>query len=231
MNDSKVTQIVSDRPVELILCSASPRRRELLQQIGLPFRTAIPAIDEEALAERTLKRCTRDAAGRYRVGKPAAQRLVATLAREKAVVRKNETRPTGQRRIYIGSDTIVYNRRTILGKPIDATDAEQMLLSLSGRSHLVYTAVSLLVVEPFDEAVRSRQETFVTRCRVRFYPPDEEQRRQIKTYIAGGSPFDKAGGYGIQDQGALLIAALKGDYYTVVGLPIAALSRKLKPYL
>lgn len=116
----------------------------------------------------------------------------------------------------IGADTIVNVSGEILGKPRDEEDAARMLKQLSGRIHTVYTGVAI--------AADGGAESFLCRTRVEFYPFDEEL---IRRYIATGEPMDKAGAYGIQGRGALLIRSISGDYYNVMGLPVAELSRRL----
>ncbi|MBQ8514445.1 MAG: septum formation inhibitor Maf [Ruminococcus sp.] len=119
--------------------------------------------------------------------------------------------------LVIGCDTTVLLDGQILGKPLDADDARRMLKALSGRTHEVVTGVALIA--------GGKTRTFSEITRVTFYPLTEEE---IDGYLATGEPFDKAGSYGIQGKGALFVQGLEGDYYNVVGLPIAALSRELK---
>lgn len=119
--------------------------------------------------------------------------------------------------LVIGCDTTVILDGKILGKPLDAADAKSMLQTLSGRTHEVVTGVALIC----EGAVRTFSET----TRVTFYPLSDAE---IDAYLATDEPFDKAGSYGIQGKGALFVQGIEGDYYNVVGLPIAALSRQLK---
>ena len=104
-----------------------------------------------------------------------------------------------------------------MGKPKDAEDAARMLRGLSGRTHHVYTGVALLSAK--------RQDVFYSVTEVEFYPLTEEE---IQNYIATGEPMDKAGAYGIQGRGAVLVKGIRGDYFTVVGLPVAETARHLK---
>ncbi|MBQ8687644.1 MAG: septum formation inhibitor Maf [Ruminococcus sp.] len=119
--------------------------------------------------------------------------------------------------LVIGCDTTVILDGKILGKPLDAADAKHMLQTLSGRTHEVVTGVALIC--------KGKMHTFSETTRVTFYPLTDAE---IDAYLATGEPFDKAGSYGIQGKGALFVKGIEGDYYNVVGLPIAALSRKLK---
>ena len=118
--------------------------------------------------------------------------------------------------IVIGADTIVVADDRILGKPVDEDDAKRMLRSLSGRKHWVYTGVNILSKE--------RSESFVSATEVEFYPLSDEM---ISTYVSTREPMDKAGAYGIQGRGAVLVKGISGDYYTVVGLPVAELAHRL----
>lgn len=137
--------------------------------------------------------------------------------------------------IVIGSDTVVVTEDEILGKPKDEADARRMLTKLSGRTHRVYTGVAILKkcdgenVQGSEDEVQSR--VFSAFADVKFHSLDELQEQEIERYIAGGSPMDKAGAYGIQDEGSLLIDSISGDYYAVVGLPIAQVNRELQTLL
>ena len=137
--------------------------------------------------------------------------------------------------IVIGSDTVVVTEDEILGKPKDEADARRMLTKLSGRTHRVYTGVAILKkcagenIQGSEDEVQSR--VFSAFADVKFHSLDELQKQEIERYIAGGSPMDKAGAYGIQDEGALLIDSISGDYYAVVGLPVAQVNRELQTLL
>lgn len=122
--------------------------------------------------------------------------------------------------LIIAADTVVVLGQHILGKPQDKEDAIKMLSQLSGKTHQVITSVCL--------AYRNHQHHFTSVTDVTFYPLSQEA---IEAYVETGSPMDKAGAYGIQDQGALLIEKIHGDYYTVMGLPIALLKRELESFI
>ena len=120
-------------------------------------------------------------------------------------------------KVVIGADTVVLLDGEVLGKPRDAEDAFAMLRGLSGRAHTVITGCCLIR--------GTLRRTFSVTTRVEFYPLSDSE---IAAYIATGEPFDKAGAYGIQGRGSLLVKGIEGDYFNVVGLPVAALSRELR---
>lgn len=207
--------------IELVLCSASPRRNDLMKLCGLPFRTAVSATDERGIAAAVM------GGDDGKVSPATAASLSLALATAKAEAVRRIEQPE-QPCIYIGSDTVVHHREMILGKPTDADEANAMLSDLCGHEHSVFTAVAFLASHPdLPELAHSPADSFVRRTRVRFRILDQIQENLIKKYVAGGSPFDKAGGYGIQDEGALLIDSIRGDFYTVMGFPIAEVYRRL----
>lgn len=122
--------------------------------------------------------------------------------------------------VVIGSDTIVIIDGIILGKPADKSDAERMLKLLSGRTHKVITGVCIAYGEKTD--------SFSCETKVTFYPLTEEE---IRDYIATGEPMDKAGAYGIQGYGSVLTEGIEGDFFNVMGLPVAMLKRRLAAFL
>jgi septum formation protein len=175
----------------VILASSSPRRQQLVRQMGAEFIVIAPDIDEEKQPEE----------------RPDA--LVERLALGKALA-VNHGRTSG---VVLGSDTIVVLDGDILNKPKDPDDAVGMLRRLSGRTHTVYTGFALVDAASGDRQVGHE------RTEVTFRTLEEEE---IAHYVASGSPLDKAGAYGIQDDfGAVFIERIVGDYYTVVGLPLA----------
>ena len=181
--------------MKIVLASQSPRRRQLLGQMGLEFTTQSPEIDESAFHGRD------------------AQDLVETLSREKARwVARQQTPDT----LVIGADTVVVLDGAILGKPRDGAEAEAMLAALSGRDHQVFTGVTLC---QGDRILTQAEETQVT-----FRPLTGQEIRQ---YVSTGEPMDKAGAYGIQGLGGLLVEGIRGDYHNVMGLPICRLGRML----
>lgn len=223
----------------LVLCSASPRRQALMRLTGRSFRTHEP----DAAAERQLKTLFDGKAKNKRLSWSDAGKDSMLLAAGKA--RNVYLKEKGSCGIWIGADTIVYLDGHVLGKPADQDEARQMLYRLSGKKHLVMTGVSVLVrgfCRPEDrphsvfnpDRIPSdlsrpflQEETFFYTTEVHFRPLDALQKYYIDRYVESGSPLDKAGGYGIQDQGALLIHSIVGDYHNVVGLPVAGLARCL----
>lgn len=119
--------------------------------------------------------------------------------------------------VVIGSDTVVVINGEILGKPKDEADAKRMLRLLSGREHSVYTGVCL--------SRGNMNRSFCEETKVRFFTLSD---REIEEYTASGEPFDKAGAYGIQGTGALLVSGITGDYYNVMGLPVGRLYREMR---
>ncbi len=182
----------------LVLASASPRRAELLSQIGIPFRVHPAHINEDPLPGED----------------PAA--YVARLAREKAeaVFHTLSQFPTDSAPplVVLGADTTVTLDNHILGKPVDSTDAARILQLLSGRTHYVLTAIALATT---GQTIVHTESTAVT-----FTPLTTQQ---IAAYIATGEPMDKAGAYAIQGRAAQWIPRIEGCYFNVVGLPLAAL--------
>ena len=119
--------------------------------------------------------------------------------------------------VVIGADTVVILDGQVLGKPKDADDAFHMLRSLSGKAHTVITGCAIIQ--------DGRMTTFSDRTRVEFYPLSD---REILDYIATGEPFDKAGAYGIQGRGSVLVKRIEGDFFNVMGLPVARLKREME---
>jgi septum formation protein len=174
----------------LCLASASPRRSELLRQIGVPFEVRPADIKEEALRGEL----------------PDAYVVRLAAAKAEAVW---AAVPEAERRPVLAADTAVVLDGHVLGKPLDAAEAGGMLERLSGRSHLVLTAIALRVA--------AGVETRLSRSEVRFRATTAAERVQ---YCATGEPFDKAGGYGIQGRAAVFVEELRGSYSGVVGLPL-----------
>jgi len=172
----------------IILASGSPRRRELLERVGIPHEVIVSNVDETTW------------------GSPAEQ--VVELAKRKAdaVVQLVDASEV----IVIAADTLVAIDGEILGKPESDNEAFEMLKKLQGNTHMVYTGVAVL------SDTNSR--VFYNMAQVTFRPLSNND---IWAYIATGEPFDKAGAYGIQEKGAVFVDHINGDFYTVMGLPIA----------
>ncbi|CAM3736302.1 Maf family protein [Cohnella lubricantis] len=192
-------------PITLVLASSSPRRRELIATLGLPVHIKPSDADESTPPDWT----------------PALVVEQLSLRKAQAVAAALEP-AEGKRRIVIGSDTIVALAGEIMGKPKDAEDAKRMLRLLSGRTHEVYTGVTCMEAGSGGRTATSHRVT-----RVQFRSLTEAQ---IDRYVATGEPMDKAGAYGIQDKGALLVEAIEGCFFTVVGLPLSLLAQMLEPF-
>ena len=191
--------------MRILLASASPRRRELLEQIGLPFEVVVSHV-EEIITET----------------EPG--KVVEQLSAQKAeAVAESLGEP--EETLVIGADTVVAAENTILGKPKDAAHAVEMLRLLAGRTHAVYTGVTLILRGASGETARK---TFHERTDVSFYPMEEAEIRQ---YVATGDCMDKAGAYGIQGFCARYISGINGDYNNVVGLPVGRLYQEIKEWL
>lgn len=191
--------------MRILLASASPRRRELLEQIGLPFEVVVSHV-EEVITET----------------EPG--KVVEQLSAQKAeAVAESLGEP--EETLVIGADTVVAAENTILGKPKDAAHAAEMLRLLAGRTHAVYTGVTLILRGASGETARK---TFHERTDVSFYPMEETEIRQ---YVATGDCMDKAGAYGIQGFCARYISGINGDYNNVVGLPVGRLYQEIKEWL
>lgn len=192
----------------LILGSASPRRRELLSLITEDFTIKLADIDERAL-ETELE--TRNV--------PAievSEELASAKAHAVFEMLDQDIRASS---VVIGADTSVILDDVIYGKPESKEDAQRMLTNLSGRKHVVATGVSLVL--------EGGEKRFTDVSLVEFYPLDDYQKNVIERYIESGDPMDKAGAYGIQTGGALLVKGIEGDFLNVVGLPVARLAREL----
>ena len=176
---------------EIVLASASPRRRELLEQIGMRCQVVPSTVVEDARPDET------------------PQKHVIRLSRAKAMEVAGRSGQTG--RWFIGSDTIVICDSQLLGKPEDAGQARDMLLRLSGRSHQVVSGYAV------HDRSGGRTLCDAVATRVDFKRLTDAE---IEGYIATGEPFDKAGAYAIQGIGAFMVPSIEGSYTNVVGLPL-----------
>lgn len=183
----------------LILASASPRRAELLQQLGLEFQV-IPSAAQELQSEHM-------SAGE--VAQINAYRKARTVAKKYPDA------------VTLGVDTVVTLGRMIFGKPSTLAEAEQMLLAMSGQLHQVVTGVCLIHLRAH------RQRLFAEQTDVTFRPMTLEQ---IRRYHAQVSPLDKAGGYGIQEKGDVLVESVSGSFTNVIGLPLERLEAELPAF-
>lgn len=184
----------------MILASQSPRRRELLALIQPEFRV-IPAQGDEVLP-----------------GGISPRDAVLLLSAQKAGEVAKRAFPGGEAtEPVIAADTVVSIDGKILGKPRSPENAAEMLRVLSGREHSVFTGVKVIF--------RDKEISFAEETRVEFFPLTEQE---IADYVATCDPMDKAGAYGIQGRGALLVRRINGDYYNVMGLPVGELKQRLK---
>jgi len=184
--------------MRLILASASPRRRELMEMLCPEGLEIVPAVGEET-ADPALP----------------PEELVKALSRGKAAEVAARCAEDGD--VVVGADTVVVLDGAVLGKPRDAADARRMLRALSGRSHTVFTGVTVLRgAECVSHAERTE---------VRFRALTDPE---IERYIATGEPMDKAGAYGAQGYASLFVEHLDGDFFNVMGLPLCALGKLLK---
>lgn len=190
-------------PKTLLLASASPRRQQLIQLLGLPYRVEATDVDE------TMPPHT-----------PPTD-YVEQLSLRKASAAKERIGNAGKGCIIIGSDTIVVMDGRILGKPMDEREAFNMLTSISGRTHQVYTGITCLDAD---------NGTIVTRHEITHVTMKKLDDERIARYIATGEPLDKAGSYAVQGIGAVLVAKIDGDYFNVVGMSVRLLSEMLEQF-
>ncbi|MBQ2813195.1 MAG: septum formation inhibitor Maf [Clostridia bacterium] len=183
---------------KIILASASPRRKELLETAGVEFEICVSDADE-SIPEGT---------------KPSDAAKMTATKKALAVAQSHKDG------IVIGADTIVVANGRILGKPKDKEDAEAMLTMLSGIEHEVITGVCIVnggEINAFEQT-----------SKVKFYDLTADE---IKAYVATNEPMDKAGSYGIQGKGCTLVEKIDGDYFNIVGLPVAKVVREIRKIL
>lgn len=186
---------------KIILASGSPRRRELLTQIGMPFEVITSDVEEVTTATQP-------------------DEIVKELSKIKAEAVAQICKKKGESYrdvVILGADTIVYHNGKVLGKPKSEEDAYLMIESLAGKEHFVYTGVTILTPK--------KQIRFAEAVTVSLY---EMSAEEIKSYIATGESMDKAGAYGIQGRFAAFVKGISGDYNAVVGLPVARVYQELK---
>ena len=183
----------------LILASASPRRRELLEKLDIRFEIRPAAVDESSLP-----------------GEDASTYPLRTAVK-KALAVAEQTGDT-EKALIVAADTVVIVDDDILGKPADAAEAKAMLRRLSGREHIVITGLGLV------DTLSGRSLSAAEQTVVYF---NDQKTAEIDAYVATGEPLDKAGAYGIQGKGSLLVRKIDGDFYNVMGLPLSRLDRLL----
>lgn len=202
--------------MRIVLASASPRRRELLEQIGLKFEVLVSNVPEQISAGEPW----------HMVEELSSQKAEAVIKQMEGF-RSDTAEETDLQEevLVVGADTVVSAKGSILGKPADGEDAAGMLAMLSGRSHEVYTGVTLIYRSISGQIQRK---TFYERTEVVFYPMS---RAEIECYVSTGDCMDKAGAYGIQGFCARYIKEIRGDYNNVVGLPVGRLYQEAKEWL
>ncbi len=183
----------------IVLASASPGRRQLLEQLGLKFTIDPSGCREDLCAEN----------------EPHALACSLSFEKAKKAVSRHEEA------VVIAADTFGLFEGRIIGKPRDATEAREILISLSGRCHRVITGFTVMD----SKTEKSITRTVETQVFMRSFSPSE-----IDDYVKTGEPLDKAGAYAIQGLGAALVERIEGDYYNVVGLPLFALCRTLEEF-
>ena len=183
--------------IKFILASASPRRKEILENAGFSFEIIVSDADETITETLT------------------PDKTVEEIAKRKALSVWEEHKDA----VVFGCDTVVAVEGKILGKPTDDEEAFSMLKMLSGKVHTVSTGVCICSAE--------KTEVFSNTTQVEFYPLSDET---IRSYIASGEGRDKAGSYGIQGFGCVLIKEIKGDYFSVMGLPVSQSARVLADF-
>ena len=187
---------------KIVLASASPRRQELMKLLNMEFE--VKTSDEDEIYHST-----------------QPEEIVKELARQKA----GNVAKHCKNSWVIGSDTVVVIDGEILGKPKTKEEAVSMISRLQGRSHQVYTGVAILETGEDPERECLERDIHMEQTDVTVWSMTEEE---IREYVATGEPMDKAGGYGIQGAFAVYVEGIKGDYYNVVGFPIAYVAHKMK---
>lgn len=186
---------------KVILASQSPRRKNLLQQIGFRFEVIPSHIEEHTTAVKP-----------------------GDIVQDLALLKATDVAASHPHSFVIGADTIVVHKNEVLGKPSSNQEARQFLQRLSHSTHFVYTGMAFVKTD--KEGNIELQHTLYEQTKVTFSSLDAED---IEAYIQTGSPLDKAGAYGIQDDmGALFVEKIEGDYYNIVGLPLNRFYRELK---
>lgn len=210
---------------KVILASASPRRKELLAQIGIEFEVLVSTCEEKITKtipqEVVCELSAQKAMDVWQKVKADFAVAVSDAAGQQNVADKDLKQTDKQYPIVIGADTVVAYEGKILGKPVNKEDAVRMLTMLSGKTHEVYTGVTFCYEKDGEEKVH----TFYESTAVTFYLLSQAE---IERYVASGDPMDKAGSYGIQGSFAAYVKGITGDYNNVVGLPVGRLYQELK---
>lgn len=218
------------KDIDIILASKSPRRRELLTQIDIEYR-CIPSTKEEIITVKEPVEVVKELSAQKAYD---VEKKVIEETNEKSDIAKIKTDRQGnigqnqpQAKVIIGADTVVAYNGEILGKPKDEEDAFRMLSMLSGKSHEVYTGVTVVYLSGYENY--PRKEISFSECTKVYVAKLTE--RDIRNYISTGEPMDKAGAYGIQGRFGKYVTKIDGDYNNVVGLPIARLFNEVRDHL
>ena len=197
---------------KIVLASASPRRKELMELAGFEFEIW-PSKKEEIISSEIPSEVCKEL---------SEQKALDVAASIRTYNENHSNLVTAQNILVIGADTIVAIENEILGKPTDDEDATLMLQKLSGRTHSVFTGVSFVFM---SKDGRVGKYSFTEETKVTFY---QLSQKEIESYVMSGDPLDKAGAYGIQTGAATFVKGIEGDFYNVVGLPIGRLVHELK---
>lgn len=182
----------------IVLASKSPRRASILRQLGVNF-----VVFDSSFKER-------------KTVKNPSPKKTEELVIKNALGKATEVSRKFKEAIILGVDTLVYAQKEIIGKPKDKKDAMRILKKLNGKSHLIISGIVLM-------SKKKKEIKSVFSCEVTKVYMRKVTDKEIKEYVDTNEPLDKAGAYGIQEKGAMLVKGIEGDYYNVVGLPIAAL--------
>lgn len=182
----------------IVLASKSPRRASILRQLGVNF----VVFDSSFKEKKTIKNPT--------------PKKMEQLVIKNALGKATEVSKKFREAIILGVDTLIFAQKEVIGKPKDKKDATRILKKLNGKSHLIFSGVVLMSKKRKD--IKTVSSCEITKVYMR-----KASIKEIKDYVSTNEPLDKAGAYGIQEKGAMLVKEIEGDYYNVVGLPIAAL--------
>ncbi|MBD5552565.1 MAG: septum formation protein Maf [Lachnospiraceae bacterium] len=221
---------------KIILASASPRRRELLTQIGLTFTVMPSDVEENPVSTlpqdiviELSKEKARDvwekvkSVGNDNIGNDTAVRTESDID-DSQISSADGSQINGADVLVLSADTVVSIEGEILGKPKDEEDAVRMLSLLSGKEHQVYTGVTMIWI---SEESKKEEYSFYVCTGVLMY---RMNRAEIMEYVRSGEPMDKAGAYGVQGKAAAFIKAIRGEYSNVVGLPVGRLYQEMKAW-
>lgn len=203
---------MNNNTYKIVLASNSPRRKQILDQLNIEYEICPSNVDEKVSSSVPMEVCQ----------ELATMKAMDVASSIKAYNDSHSDIVSPQNILVIGADTIVAAKEEILGKPIDENDATRMLRMLENSNHSVFTGVSFVFI---SKDGRVGEYHFYEESKVYFYPMDEDA---IKKYIDSGEPMDKAGAYGIQGKAAEFVRSIEGDYYNVMGFPIARILNELK---